>query len=196
MSGNNLQISCIEFGLLCFNNIYIQRILILIFTLHGILVVGEMPLSILVVDDLEINRKMAALMLKKLGHQADLAENGVKAVEALERKSYDIVLMDIQMPEMDGLQATKIIREKWLNGPKIIIVTALNVSRETCLDAGADEYLAKPLRMETLRKAIERNKPVHPVEIKYVMETAAALIMSFWRNRAMISRGIHVFLGG
>jgi CheY-like chemotaxis protein len=68
--------------------------------------------------------------------------------------------MDIQMPVMDGLEAIKIIREKWLNGPKIIVITAFDDYHDTCLDAGADDFLNKPLRIEKLKVAIEYNMPV------------------------------------
>jgi CheY-like chemotaxis protein len=119
----------------------------------------KMPLSILLVDDIELNRKVASLMLKKLGYRNDLATNGIEAIEALDQKSYDIVLMDIQMPVMDGLEATKIIREKWLIGPRIIVVTAFDDCRDTCIDAGADDFLKKPLRIEQLKAAIECNMP-------------------------------------
>ena len=116
-----------------------------------------MSLSILLVDDIEVNLKVASLMLKNLGYQANLARNGVEAIEALKRKCYDIVFMDIEMPEMDGIEATKIIRQRWLNGPRIIVTTAQDISREACLDAGADDFLTKPLRIEKLRVAIEYN---------------------------------------
>jgi len=119
-----------------------------------------MSLRILLVDDNEVNRKVASLMLKKLGHHADLATNGIEAIEALEDHSYDIVLMDIQMPEMDGLEATKIIRQRWHQNPKIIVVTSLNNYREICLEAGADDFLTKPLGIETLRAAIEYKNPI------------------------------------
>jgi len=135
--------------------------------------VGEMQLRILIVDDIEINRRIEALMARKLGHQADLAENGNEAIEALKNKSYDIVLMDIQMPEKDGLETTKIIREKWPNGPRIIIVTSQDVNCDTCLDAGASEFLLKPLRVETLRDAIERNMPIRLIGIGYEKEITA-----------------------
>ena len=114
-----------------------------------------MSLSILLVDDNVVNLKVALLMLKKLGHQADIATNGIEAIEALEHHSYDIVLMDIQMPEMDGLEATKIIRHRGFQDPRIIVVTSLDNYREICLAAGADDFLTKPLGIEKLRAAIE-----------------------------------------
>lgn len=119
-----------------------------------------MSLSILLVDDCDVNLKVASLMLRKLGHQADLATNGVEAIEALERKPYDIVLMDIQMPEMDGLEATKIIRQRLDKGPKIIVTTALAICRDASLEAGADDFLTKPLGIEELRASIEHYMPI------------------------------------
>ena len=114
-----------------------------------------MSLCILLVDDNEVNRKVASLMLKKLGHHTDLATNGFEAIEALEHKSYDLVLMDIQMPKMNGLEATKIIRERWHKNSKIIIITAYTNYRDACIDAGADDFLIKPLRIEKLRETIK-----------------------------------------
>ena len=119
-----------------------------------------MSVNIQLVDDSEVNLKVASFMLKKLGHQADIATNGIEAIEALEHNSYDIVLMDIQMPEMDGLEATKIIRQKWHQGPKIIAVTTLTDYREACLEAGADDFLTKPLGMEELRETIKCHMPI------------------------------------
>lgn len=119
-----------------------------------------MSLSILLVDDCEINRKVASLMLKKLGHHVDLATNGIEAIEALEHHSYDAILMDIQMPEMDGIEATRIIRQRWNNRPKIIAATSLAICLDACLEAGVDDFLTKPLRIEQLRAAIEYNLPV------------------------------------
>jgi CheY-like chemotaxis protein len=86
--------------------------------------------------------------------------NGIEAIEAFEYHSYDIVLMDIQMPEMDGLEATKIIRQRWHQNPRIIFVTSLTNCQDACLDAGADDFLTKPLGIETLRKAIEYHMPI------------------------------------
>jgi CheY-like chemotaxis protein len=115
---------------------------------------GKMSLSILLVDDNDVNLKVASLMIKKLGHHADLATNGIEAIEAIEHQLYDVVLMDIQMPVMDGIEATKIIRQRWHHDLKIIIVTSLDNYREICLEAGADDFLTKPLRLENLRKTI------------------------------------------
>jgi CheY-like chemotaxis protein len=119
-----------------------------------------MSLSILLVDDLEVNRKVGSLMLKKLGYKANLAKNGIEAIDSLKRKCYDIVFMDIEMPEMDGLEATKIIRQQMHSWPKIIALTALHNSRDICLDAGADDFLTKPISIEMLKNAIECNMPV------------------------------------
>jgi CheY-like chemotaxis protein len=116
-------------------------------------------LRILLVEDNLINQKVAQKMLKRLGHDADLAVNGREAIHALESQPYQIVFMDIQMPEMDGLETTRIIRERWLptERPHIVALTAftLEYGREMCLSAGMDDYISKPLIMEDLRAAIE-----------------------------------------
>jgi CheY-like chemotaxis protein len=121
---------------------------------------GKMSLSILLVDDSDVNLKVASLMLKKLVYQADIATNGIEAIEALKYNSYDIVLMDIQMPEMDGLDATKLIRQRGFQDPRIIVITSLNNYREICLAAGADDFLTKPLQIEKLREAIKYHRPI------------------------------------
>lgn len=115
------------------------------------------PLRILLAEDNLINQKVALLMLKRLGHKADVAANGLEVLEALERQSYDLVLMDIQMPEMDGLEATRAIRQRWHDRPKIVAVTAhaLDGDREMCLEAGMDEYIAKPIEMDELAGALD-----------------------------------------
>jgi len=120
----------------------------------------NMPLSILIVDDCRVNQKVASIMLKKLGHEVDFAANGIEAIEALEHQSYDVILMDIQMPEMDGIEATRIIRKRWNNRSKIIAATAQAICLDACLEAGVDDFLTKPLGIEKLRAAIEYNKPI------------------------------------
>ena len=119
-----------------------------------------MSLRILLVDDNAVNLKVASLMLKKLGHQADIATNGIEAIEALEHQSYDLVLMDIQMPTMDGLEATKIIRQRWHQNSKIIIITAYTNYHDACIDAGADDFMTKPLVIENLKKTIKCHMPI------------------------------------
>jgi CheY-like chemotaxis protein len=116
-------------------------------------------LNILLAEDNPVNRKVALIALKKLGLKADTAENGQEVLVALEEHHYDLVLMDIQMPEMDGIEATKIIRKRWSQGPKIIVVTSFEAEmcRDLCYDAGADDYLNKPVKMDELGAAIERN---------------------------------------
>jgi CheY-like chemotaxis protein len=116
-------------------------------------------LNILLAEDNPVNQKMALIALKKLGLQADTAKNGREVLVALEEHHYDLVLMDIQMPEMDGIEATKIIRKRWSQGPKIIVVTSFEAEmcRDLCYNAGADDYLNKPVKIDELGAAIERN---------------------------------------
>lgn len=113
-------------------------------------------------EDDPVNRRVTQLMLKKLGLRAEAAANGIEVIHYLERQPYDMVLMDIQMPEMDGIEATKIIRQRWPDGPKIIVITDCdsNTYRELCFGAGANEFLSKPLIADELTAAIERSEPV------------------------------------
>ncbi len=117
------------------------------------------PLKILVVEDNQINQRVALQFLERLGYRADLAVNGREAVAAVERQRYDLILMDIQMPEMDGLEATRRIHQlRAEQRPLIIAVTAftLPADRERCAAAGMDDFLAKPLHLEHLHSALER----------------------------------------
>ena len=116
-------------------------------------------LNILIAEDNPVNQKVAQLMLQRLGHQTDLAANGQEVLRALENQSYDLVLMDIQMPEMDGIEATKHIRSRWPQGPKIIAITSFDPEfcRDQCFSAGVDDFINKPIRMNELDAAIERN---------------------------------------
>ncbi len=115
-------------------------------------------LRILLAEDEPSNRKVTMLMLEHLGYTANAVANGIEALQAMEHHTYDVVLMDVKMPEMDGLEATRIIRQRWPNdGPRIIAITAyaLRGDREKCLEAGMDGYLAKPIWLDDLRTAIE-----------------------------------------
>lgn len=115
------------------------------------------PLKILVVEDNLVNQKVAVRMLERMGYRADIASNGLEVLQALERQHYDLVLMDIQMPEMDGLEATRRIRGQAHYQPYIIAMTAhaLEGDRERCLQAGMDDYIAKPVKIEELQHALE-----------------------------------------
>jgi CheY-like chemotaxis protein len=118
----------------------------------------DKPLRILLAEDNISSQKVALMMLKKLGYKADVVANGIEALHALERQHYDVVLMDLKMPEMDGLEATRIIRQRWPHdGPKIIAITAyaLEGDRERCLEAGMNDYIAKPIRIEDLARALK-----------------------------------------
>jgi signal transduction histidine kinase/DNA-binding response OmpR family regulator len=122
------------------------------------------PLSILLVEDNVVNQKLALRLLERMGYRADVAANGLEALEALRRQSYDLVLMDVQMPEMDGLEATRTICREWPpeQRPRIIAMTAnvMKEDREACLAAGMDDYLGKPIRVEELVRALTQSQPL------------------------------------
>ncbi len=126
----------------------------------------RLPLRILVAEDNVVNQQLAVLLLKKIGYRADVAANGLEVLEALERETYDVVIMDVQMPEMDGLEATRRIHQRWPAGrrPHIIAATAnaMPEEREACLAAGMDAYLSKPIRVEYLATALSNCRPHAP----------------------------------
>jgi len=115
-------------------------------------------IRILLAEDNSVNRKLALRMLEKLGYSADVAVNGAEAVTALEHHKYDLVLMDIQMPELDGWQATREIRRRWPGneGPRIVALTAnaMAEDRQRCFDEGMNDYLTKPLHGEELKRVL------------------------------------------
>lgn len=119
---------------------------------------GIRPLRILLAEDNAVNQMVAKQILKKLGYSADVAGNGLEVLQAIERQPYDVILMDVQMPEMDGLAASQEIRKRWPTGPRIIAITAyaLKGDRERCLAAGMDEYISKPIVIEELKRVLER----------------------------------------
>ncbi len=122
------------------------------------------PLRILLAEDNVSSQKVILQMLKHLGYSADAAANGIEVCQALERQRYDIVLMDVRMPEMDGHEATRIIRQRWpVDGPKVIAITAyaLEGDRDKCLGAGMDAYITKPVKMNELAEVLNRYQPSH-----------------------------------
>jgi signal transduction histidine kinase/CheY-like chemotaxis protein/HPt (histidine-containing phosphotransfer) domain-containing protein len=124
----------------------------------------QWPLRILLAEDNATNQKLALRILDRMGYQADVAANGLEVLEALERQLYDIVLMDVQMPEMDGLEATRSLRRSLpgMRQPHVIAMTAnvMQGDRERCLAAGMDDYVSKPIRVEELVKALSRSRPL------------------------------------
>ena len=118
----------------------------------------EIPLDILLVEDNPVNQKVAMHLLLRLGYRADAVGNGLEAVHATEQRDYDLVFMDVQMPEMDGFAATREIRTRIpaARQPKIVALTANAVQgdRERCLAAGMDDYVAKPVKIEELQNVI------------------------------------------
>jgi CheY-like chemotaxis protein len=119
------------------------------------------PLRILLAEDNAVNQKLALRLLSQMGYRADVAANGLEVIQAVERQTYDVVLMDVQMPEMDGLEATREICARWPGGkrPRIIAMTAnaMQGDREQCLEAGMDDYLPKPIRVDELVMALSRS---------------------------------------
>lgn len=122
----------------------------------------RLPLRILMVEDNAVNQKVGQSILGRMGYRADMAGNGMEALQALENATYDLVLMDVQMPQMGGLEATEHIRSLYGNGPNarpiIIAMTAgaMEGDRDRCLDVGMNDYISKPVKVESLQDALER----------------------------------------
>jgi len=134
-------------------------------------IASRLPLRVLVCDDNIVNQKVALRLLQQMGYRADLAANGLEALAALDRQPYDLIFMDLMMPEMDGLEATRLIRERQqqpsqcpnYKSPLIIVAmtaSAMMGDREKCLASGMDDYVAKPVRLETIRAIVDRWGPV------------------------------------
>jgi len=117
-------------------------------------------LQILLAEDNQVNQKLAMRLLEKRGHHVTIASNGREALSALEKKHFDLVLMDVQMPEMDGLEATRLLREKEKSSGQhqaVVAMTALVMKgdRERCMAAGMDGYLSKPIRQQELDDVLD-----------------------------------------
>jgi CheY-like chemotaxis protein len=123
----------------------------------------RLPLRILLAEDNIVNQKLALRLLVQMGYRADVAANGIEVIESLQRQMYDVILMDVQMPEMDGLEASRRICALWPRDerPQIIAMTAnaMQGDREMCLDAGMDDYVSKPIRVEELVTALSKVIP-------------------------------------
>ncbi len=120
--------------------------------------ISNLELNILLAEDNIVNQIVTKKMLNKLGYNVDIASSGIEALKALEQKRYDLVFMDVQMPEMDGLEAAREIRRRWPEGGPIIIAvtaSALKGDQEMCLAAGMDGYIMKPTKIEAIREALK-----------------------------------------
>ncbi len=128
---------------------------------------GRKHLSILLAEDNKINQKLALIMLQKIGYKADIANNGLEVIEKLNQHPYDIILMDVQMPELDGILTTKKIRREFPGDkqPYIIAITAnaLKSDKDRCLEAGMDDYLSKPFKMEDLKLMLQKYSKNQPL---------------------------------
>jgi len=116
-------------------------------------------LRVLLVEDDPISQRVMANLLKKIGIHADVVGNGHEAISVLQSRSYDVIFMDVQMPQMDGLQATKVIRDRWpCKSIRIIALTSCSLKgdRERCLLAGMDDYIAKPAKEEDILASLSR----------------------------------------
>ena len=117
----------------------------------------------LLADDNPINQKVGLSVLQKLGYRADVAHNGTEVMKALEQKPYDILFLDVQMPEMDGLECARQICDRWTRDKRPVVIAmtgnALMGDREKCLAAGMDDYISKPVRISELQTALERWGP-------------------------------------
>ena len=133
---------------------------------------GGFNLRILLAEDNAINQKVALRILERMGYRADVAANGLEVIGALHRQPYDVILMDVQMPELDGLETTRrIVKDSAtfpFPKPRIIAMTAnaMQGDRETCLAAGMDDYVSKPIRVEQLAKALAQCTPISPELIR------------------------------
>jgi two-component system, sensor histidine kinase and response regulator len=116
-------------------------------------------LRVLLAEDNIVNQKVAVRMLERLGYSTDIAHNGLEVLDALRRQPYDLILMDIQMPEMDGIEATCSICQEWEAGQRPVIIAmtanAMEEERDRCLKAGMDDHISKPVRLEELRTMLE-----------------------------------------
>jgi CheY-like chemotaxis protein len=121
---------------------------------------SDRPLRVLVAEDNPVNQVVIGLVLKRMGHRVELAGNGLDAVLALERQVFDVVFMDVHMPEMDGLEATRRIVEKWPRHerPPIFAMTAsvLEDERERCLEVGMEGFVTKPVNVKELAALLEK----------------------------------------
>ncbi|MBC8078000.1 MAG: response regulator [Chloroflexales bacterium] len=151
---------------------------------------ARLPLRILLAEDNVINQRVALRTLERLGYRADVAANGLEVLDALARQPYDVVLMDVQMPELDGLETTRriVVQAPPHMRPRIIAMTAnaLQGDRELCLQAGMDDYISKPVRVDEIVQALERAALQRPAA--NLFEAAAAELAPLVLDRTTLDR--------
>jgi CheY-like chemotaxis protein len=172
----------------------------------------RIPLKILIAEDNLINQELAMAMLIKIGYQPDVVDNGLAVLEALQMNHYDLLLLDVQMPEMDGLETADYLVHHWedlqtgYERPTIIAMTAsaMQGDREMCLRAGMDDYISKPIMMESLQRTIEKwaiggqNDLVSSSETKSTPQQSSVIDLAAIKNLEqinpkLIGRMIHLF---
>jgi len=158
----------------------------------------RLPLRILVADDVDVNRKLTVALLRNLGYAADAVDSGRAAVAAASGGSYDLVLMDVQMPDVDGLEATRQIRERVDGGgPRIVALTASAMAgdRERCLAAGMDDYLSKPIQPLALRAVLEKTPAARaPQETGAIDWRRIDSLKPFDADGSMVAGAVAAFL--
>jgi CheY-like chemotaxis protein len=161
---------------------------------------GPRPLRVLVAEDHPVNQRVAVRLLERQGHAVVAVDNGVAAIAALEREPFDVVLMDVQMPEMDGFKATATIRAlEAITGRHVPIVAltahAMDGDAERCLAAGMDGYLAKPLRPEDVSRTIVRLASGHAMPPPAPAADAASALAAVGGDRGLLAELVALFLG-
>ncbi|MBE8997998.1 PAS domain S-box protein [Nostoc sp. LEGE 12447] len=147
-----------------------------------------LPLRILLAEDTVVNQKVALLMLQKIGYSADVVTNGVEVLKALQKQPYDLVLMDVHMPEMDGLETARRICQEWEVGfrPHIIAITAnaMRGDREICLAAGINDYISKPIQLQKLAQALSKCPRQRSLEVTSIVKQDRAMYLELqpWQN--------------
>ncbi|MEH1866158.1 MAG: PAS domain S-box protein [Nostoc sp.] len=151
------------------------------------------PLRILLAEDTVVNQKVALLMLEKIGYSADVVTNGVEVLKALQKQPYDLVLMDVHMPEMDGLETAQRICQEWEVGfrPYIIAITAnaMRGDREICLAAGIDDYISKPIQLQKLAQALSKCPRQRSLEVTSIIKQDRAMYLELQPLQNILQEG-------
>ncbi|MBN3910601.1 MAG: PAS domain S-box protein [Nostoc sp. NMS1] len=152
-----------------------------------------LPLRILLAEDTVVNQKVVLLMLQKMGYSADVVINGVEVLKALQKQPYDLVLMDVHMPEMDGLETVRRICQEWEVGfrPHIIAITAnaMRGDREVCLAAGMDDYISKPIQLQKLAQALSKCPRQRSLEVTSIFKQDKIMYLELQPSQNIIQEG-------